>query len=63
VKDLALTDADGFLALLAVRAQEELSALEPNRVDLRDKLEVYLNEVPVALDLLARMGPNRATSA
>jgi len=57
VRDLTRTDAGGFLALLTVRAHEQLATLEPNRADLRDKLEVYLNEVPVALDLLARMGP------
>jgi len=49
--------ADDFIHSLRIGVIEELAALEPNRTDLRDKVEVYLNEVPVALGLLARMVP------
>jgi SAM-dependent methyltransferase len=52
------TGADEFLTVLRARAHEQLAAIEPNRSDLREQLTVYLNEAPVALDLLKDLGPN-----
>jgi SAM-dependent methyltransferase len=45
-------DCDGFFASFSARAHQKLAELAPSRRDLRDSLIVYLNEAPVALELL-----------
>ncbi len=43
---------EGFLSQLRSEAHRLLAESEPDRPDLEEKLIVYLNEVPVALELL-----------
>ena len=50
--------AEGFLSQLRGEAHHHLSTSQPDRADLAEKLTVYLNEVPVALDLLEDLGPS-----
>ncbi len=52
------SSSDEFLGLLRTEAHRQLVALEPEGPDLREKLSVYLNEVPVALGLLEGLVPN-----
>lgn len=52
--------SDWFLSELRREAHRWLAASQPHRPDLKDKLTIYLNEVPVALGLLEELGPNFA---
>ncbi len=57
VTGVVQSGADEYLTVLRERAHEQLVAIEPDRADLHEQLTVYLNEVPVALDLLEDLGP------
>ncbi len=52
------SSSDEFLSLLRTEAHRQLAASEPGRPDLREKLSVYLNEVPVALGMFEGLVPN-----